>query len=94
MIHIHGGGFVAKSSPQSQIYLRKWAKDHQMPIFMLSYTLAPQAKYPQAIDECYQAYRWIIDNIETSIGLKPKKIFIFGDSAGGKIATSVLALSI
>ena len=61
---------------------------------MLSYTLAPEAKYPEAIDECYQQYQWILHNMEGSIGLKPKKILLSGDSAGGKIATCLIALAI
>ncbi|CAI2387602.1 unnamed protein product [Moneuplotes crassus] len=94
LIHIHGGGFVSKPSSQTQVYLREWANEFKMPVFMLSYSLAPEAKYPQAIDELYQQYRWITENIEDSFGLKPKKIFVMGDSAGGKLATSLTALSI
>ena len=54
---------------------------------MLSYSLAPEAAYPEAINECWQTYRWILENIEKSLGIKPKKILISGDSAGGKLAT-------
>lgn len=61
---------------------------------MLSYTLAPEAQYPQAINECWQAYRWILDNLKKSLGISPKKILLSGDSAGGKIATSLAGLSI
>ncbi|CAI2387902.1 unnamed protein product [Moneuplotes crassus] len=94
LIHIHGGGFVCQTTSQHQIYLRRWSKQNNIPVLMLSYTLAPEAKYPESIDECYQQYRWIVDNIETSLGLRPKKIFLSGDSAGGLIGTDLIALAI
>lgn len=61
---------------------------------MLSYTLAPEAAYPEAINDWWQAYRWILDNMEKSLGIRPKKILISGDSAGGKLATSIVGLAI
>lgn len=94
LIHVHGGGFVCQTTSQHQIYLRRWSKQNNIPVLMLSYTLAPEAKYPEAIDECYQAYKWIVENVETSLGIKPKKILLSGDSAGGKIVVCLTSLCI
>jgi len=53
MVHIHGGGFVSMSSGTHQIYLRHWAKELNLPFFSIDYTLAPKAKYPEPLDDCW-----------------------------------------
>jgi hormone-sensitive lipase len=94
LIHIHGGGFVAQSSSQHQVYLRQWSKQNNIPVLMLTYTLSPEAKYPQALNDWWQSYLWILDNMHKWLGIAPKKIFVSGDSAGGNLATSLIGLAI
>jgi acetyl esterase/lipase len=94
LIHIHGGGFISMSSSQHQSYLRGWSIQNNIPVLMLTYTLSPEAEYPGALNDCWQAYRWIVDNMKKSLGIKPKKILISGDSAGGNLATALVGLAI
>lgn len=94
LIHIHGGGFICQSSSQHQIYLRKWSKENNVPVFMITYTLSPEVHYPGALNDCWQSYKWIIKNIEKSLGLRPKKIILTGDSAGGNLATALCGLAL
>ena len=61
IIHIHGGGFISTSSRNHQIYTRKWANSLKLPIFAIDYRLAPEHPYPEALDDCWQAYNWIIN---------------------------------
>ena len=61
---------------------------------MTTYRLSPEAEYPQALEDSWQTYRWILDNIESSLGLKPKKILLSGDSAGANLATGLIGLAI
>jgi hormone-sensitive lipase len=65
IIHIHGGGFISMSSGSHQIYTRKWANSLKVPIFSIDYGLAPKHAYPKAFDDCFQAYMWILNNVET-----------------------------
>lgn len=60
IIHIHGGGFISTSSRNHQIYTRKWANNLKLPIFAIDYCLAPEHPYPEALNDCWQAYNWII----------------------------------
>jgi acetyl esterase/lipase len=94
MIHIHGGGFVAMSSASHQNYTRKWANEIGIPIFSIDYRLAPEYPYPAALNDVWQAYYWIITHCETHLGIKPKKVFISGDSAGGNLTLALTMLSI
>ncbi len=60
----------------------------------IDYKLAPKFPYPTAIDDCWQAYNWILNDMEKSIGIKPSKIVLTGDSAGGNLALALTFLAI
>ena len=85
MIHIHGGGFIAMSSSSHQSYTRKWANEIGIPIFSIDYRLSPENAYPAALNDVWQAYYWLVNNITTYFGIKPEKIIVSGDSAGGNL---------
>ncbi|TPP57510.1 Hormone-sensitive lipase [Fasciola gigantica] len=85
LFHIHGGGFVALNSQAQDIFLRTWAEFLDCPIFSVNYSLAPQAPYPRALEECFFAYCWVTQNRE-KLGCKPDaRIVLCGDSAGGNL---------
>ncbi|KAA0185590.1 Hormone-sensitive lipase, partial [Fasciolopsis buskii] len=85
LFHIHGGGFVALNSQAQDIFLRTWAEFLDCPIFSVNYSLAPQAPYPRALEECFFAYCWVTQNLE-KLGCKPDaRIVLCGDSAGGNL---------
>ncbi len=52
------------------------------------YRLAPGAKYPEQVDDCRNALRWVYENI-SQYGGDPDRIFIGGHSAGGHLASLV-----
>jgi len=91
IIHIHGGGFVSMTSQTHRIYLNRWVKNLKLVHFSIDYRLAPQSRYPDALDDVWQAYLWIINYSETVLGIKNKKVILVGDSAGGNLS---LALSL
>ena len=92
IIHIHGGGFVTMSSDQHQTYTRQWSQDVGIPVFMISYRLSPEWRYPDALDDWWQTYNWIIEYWVNALGIEPEKIFLSGDSAGGNLAVALTAL--
>lgn len=89
VIHIHGGGFIAMSSFSHSTYTRQWAVDANVPIFSIDYRLAPEHPYPKALDDCWQAYYWIIKHSEELLGIPPRKVILVGDSAGGNLVLGV-----
>ncbi len=90
VIHIHGGGFIAMSTRSHQTYLRQWAKQTGMVVFSVEYRLAPVHKYPDGLDDVWQAYYWIITQGQTQLGLKLNRVILAGDSAGGNLALALV----
>lgn len=83
IVHIHGGGFVSMSSNAHQNVTRGWAKETNLPIFSIDYGLAPEVPYPGGLEDCWNAYKWIIQYSNVHLGINPNKIILIGDSAGG-----------
>ena len=73
------------SSRSHQTYLRRWANQLKVPLFCIDYRLAPEHPYPAAIDDCWQAYNWIINYVHKFFNVNPLKIILVGDSAGGNL---------
>ena len=86
MIYIHGGGFLNTSFFFHENYLRDICNKIGIPILGVNYSGAPEHPYPEGINDCYQAYMWILDNCESELGFKPEKIILSGDSSGGNFA--------
>ncbi|KAL0480075.1 lipase [Acrasis kona] len=85
IFHIHGGGFVAMTSHGHESYLRVWAKETRMPIISIDYSVAPEHMYPIQVEECFEAYKWIVNNAEKILGVPLRNIYVAGDSAGGNL---------
>lgn len=85
IIHIHGGGFISTSSKTHQIYTIKWANLLKIPIFSIDYRLAPEYPYPAALDDCFLAYEWLVNNVYDYFDIYPKNVILIGDSAGGNL---------
>ncbi|CAH0560948.1 unnamed protein product [Brassicogethes aeneus] len=88
LIHCHGGGFVAQSSKSHESYLRDWAKQLNVPILSIDYSLAPEAPFPRALEEVTYAYCWALKNHEL-LGSTGEKIVAAGDSAGANLILSM-----
>ncbi|CAD8106727.1 unnamed protein product [Paramecium sonneborni] len=89
IFHIHGGGFVSMSSRSHQTYTRKWAKNLKVPIFSIDYRQAPEYPYPFGLDDCWQAYMFIMNYIDKYFNINPKKVVLVGDSAGGNLVAAL-----
>jgi hormone-sensitive lipase len=89
IIHIHGGGFVAMSPSSHEGYTRKWSKILEIPVFSIDYRLSPQFAFPNALDDVYQVYNWIIEYAEEIFNIKLNNIILVGDSAGGNLCLAL-----
>ncbi|MCI2229844.1 alpha/beta hydrolase [Polaribacter sp. MSW13] len=84
IIYIHGGGFVFYPADVTLLSSIPLADATGLRIITIDYTLAPQAKFNQVLEEVIQAYKSILKEY------KAKNIAIYGDSAGGSIAAGAI----
>lgn len=88
IIHINSDSFTFSTH---EIYTRKWAKTLGIPLISIHYSVN---SYPEALDELFQAYMWIINHSEEEFGIKTKKIVLVGNSFGGGLALALVYLLI
>ncbi|XP_078389599.1 hormone-sensitive lipase [Cetorhinus maximus] len=88
IVHFHGGGFVAQTSKSHEPYLKSWAHELDSPILSIDYSLAPEAPFPRALEECFFAYCWAVRNCHL-LGSTGERICLAGDSAGGNLCITV-----
>ncbi|XP_062394956.1 hormone-sensitive lipase isoform X2 [Sardina pilchardus] len=88
LVHYHGGGFVAQTSKSHEPYLKGWSQDLGVPILSVDYSLAPEAPFPRALEECFFAYCWALKNSHL-LGWTGEKVCLAGDSAGGNLSLTV-----
>ncbi|KKC25236.1 hypothetical protein WP12_15090 [Sphingomonas sp. SRS2] len=92
LLHIHGGGFVTGSPLQSQENQAKTCAELACVIVALGYRLAPETRFPGALEDCYAALQWLA-NEAPSLGVDPARIAIGGESAGGGLAAGLALLA-
>nr|XP_012613982.1 hormone-sensitive lipase isoform X2 [Microcebus murinus] len=88
VVHFHGGGFVAQTSKSHEPYLKGWAQELGAPILSIDYSLAPEAPFPRALEECFFAYCWAVKHCAL-LGSTGERICVAGDSAGGNLCFTV-----
>jgi acetyl esterase len=92
ILFIHGGGWVVCDLDTHDNICRVLTNRSKSIVVSVDYRLAPEFKYPAAVEDSYAALKWISENIKTYNG-DPSKIGICGDSAGGNISAAVALLS-
>lgn len=91
LLWIHGGGLVLGDPRQDDVMCSKIAATLGIVVLAPRYRLAPQHRFPAALDDCRAAYDWLVANAGT-LGIDPTRIAIGGDSAGGGLAASLVQL--
>ena len=91
LVFFHGGGFVIGNLDSHDVACRKLADEGQLIVIAVDYRLAPEHKFPAAVDDAIAATQWIAANAK-QLGLDASRLTVGGDSAGGNLA-AVVAIS-
>lgn len=80
ILYIHGGGLVCGNAVTSRGYASLLAGETKIPVYSISYRLAPEHKFPAAPDDCFAAYQAILER-------HPElPVFLIGESGGAYLS--------
>jgi acetyl esterase len=91
LVFFHGGGWVIGNLDTHDVACRKLADEGQLIVISIDYRLAPEHKFPAAVNDVVAATTWIADHAK-QLGVDASRLTIGGDSAGGNLA-AVAAIS-
>ena len=89
VVFLHGGGWVVGDLDTHDDVCRSLAAKSGMAFLSVDYRLAPEHKFPAAIDDAHMAAIWAHQNA-APLGVDASRFAVAGDSAGGNLA-AVLA---
>jgi acetyl esterase len=90
LIYFHGGGWLLGDLDSHDTACRHYANGARCRVVSVDYRMAPEHKFPAAVDDSVAATKWIIDNAG-ALGINHTRVAVGGDSAGGNLS-AVLAI--
>ena len=88
LINYHGGGFISPLLPGLEHSLWQDAKTYGAIVFAIDYRVAPENKFPAAVNDSYNAFKWIAEH-GSEFGGDTSRIALMGNSAGANLVAVV-----
>ncbi len=92
LVFFHGGGFMIKASGAHYKIAKEYAEKLPCKVVYVDYRLAPKHPFPIPVEDCFETYQWVLDNVDM-LGIDKSRIVIGGDSVGGNLATAVTLMA-
>ncbi|UNC02837.1 alpha/beta hydrolase [Mycolicibacterium boenickei] len=84
ILYLHGGAFLACGANTHSGIVTALSEYADSPVLVVDYRMVPKHSVGTAIDDCYDAYRWL-----RLTGYQPDQIVLAGDSAGGYLSLAL-----
>ncbi|MBO4367145.1 MAG: alpha/beta hydrolase [Clostridia bacterium] len=84
VLYLHGGGFCAGDLEYAKWYGKALCSEINVPVLCPAYRLAPEHRFPAALLDALEAYRWLAERYDAG------RIVVIGESAGGGLAFSLV----
>ncbi|MCG7609805.1 esterase [Mycolicibacterium sp. (ex Dasyatis americana)] len=84
ILYLHGGAFLACGANTHSGIVTALSGYADSPVLVVDYRMVPKHSVGTAMDDCYDAYRWL-----RLTGYQPDQIVLAGDSAGGYLSLAL-----
>ncbi|EKM81392.1 hypothetical protein AGABI1DRAFT_72317 [Agaricus bisporus var. burnettii JB137-S8] len=91
LIWFHGGGWTLGNISSDTSFATQMVNAANCVAVSVDYRLAPENKYPAAVEDAIEALDWVLSKGPTEININPSRISVGGSSSGGNIA-AILSL--
>ncbi len=85
LLYFHGGGYVFGNPASHRDLAWRLSRESGASVLMVDYRLAPENRFPAAVEDATSSYRWLLDQ-----SFDPGNILVAGDSAGGGLAVALM----
>ena len=89
LLWVHGGGLVIGAPEQDAALCAHTAAELGIPVFAPRYRLAPEARFPEPLDDVQTAWVWLRANA-AEFSADPAAVVIGGESAGAGLAAALV----
>jgi acetyl esterase/lipase len=84
ILYLHGGAFLTCGANSHGRLVEALSSFADAPVLVVNYRLLPKHSIGMALNDCYDAYRWL-----RAEGFDPDQIVLAGDSAGGYLSLAL-----
>src|SRR5437867_2636922 len=91
-VYFHGGGWVIGDLDTHDVLCRQLTAEAGITVASVDYRLAPEHKFPAAVDDAWEATRWVA-SVADLLGIDARRLAVGGDSAGGNLAAVIALLA-
>lgn len=88
VVWMHGGGLVTCDLDTEHPWAARLAESSGAVVISVGYRLAPEHRYPAALDDVYAVLTWAFEHA-AELGVDPERIAVGGHSAGAGLAAAV-----
>lgn len=87
LFYVHGGGWTLFSVDTHDRLMREYAARAGIAVIGIDYSLAPESRFPVALDEIVSTLDWV-EQAGEELGLDTARMVIGGDSAGANLSVA------